>query len=59
MATPKKVPVEVLEKAESVALTKRYTLAQSPKAAAPAPGLKKKPAKEKVVAALKRLHPMD
>ncbi len=57
MATPKKVPVEVVEKAE--ALTKRYTIAASPKAAAPAPLPKKKAAKEKVVAALKRLHPMD
>lgn len=57
MATPKKVPVEVLEKAEA-ALTKRYTIAMSPKSA-PAPAPKKKAAKEKVVAALKRLHPMD
>ena len=59
MAAAKRVPIEVVEKARAVAaLSKQYTLAPGPVAAAPE-ALKKKPAREKVVAALKRLHPMD
>lgn len=55
MPGPKRIPVEVVERAQ--ALTKQYTIATKP--AAPAPEPKKKVAKAKVVAALKRLHPMD
>ena len=47
----KKVPVEVVAKA--AALTKQYVIAK------PVPVAVKKPAREKVIAALKRLHPMD
>jgi hypothetical protein len=53
---PKKVPVEVVERARAVALTKQYTLAKPAKAAVASASAEKK---KKVVAALKRLHPMD
>jgi hypothetical protein len=53
---PKKVPVEVVERARTLALTKQYTVAPEAKA----PTLKTSAEKKKkVVAALKRLHPMD
>jgi hypothetical protein len=60
VTSPKRVPVEVVAKARAVtsALTKQYTLAPAP-AAEPQPKKKQQPAREKVVAALKRLHPMD
>ena len=58
MAGPKRVPVEVVERAQA-ALTKRYTVAPTPKPTAPEAPKAKRLAKDKVVAALKRLHPMD
>jgi hypothetical protein len=64
MPSPKRVPVEVVEKARAVATasrTQRHPLAPTTAPAPPAPSAKKKPsgAREKVVQALKRLHPMD
>lgn len=58
MAGAKRVPVEVVQRAQS-ALTKQYTVAPTPKPTAPAAPKAKRLAKDKVVAALKRLHPMD
>ena len=61
MAGTKRIPVEVIEKARH-ALTKQYTIAPEPQTtqAAPAPvKLPRKIAREKVIDALKRLHPMD
>lgn len=58
MAGPKRVPVEVVERAKAVAaMSKEYVIA-APKKAVSKPVEKKGP-REKVVAALKRLHPMD
>ncbi|MBK7861504.1 MAG: hypothetical protein IPJ65_23395 [Archangiaceae bacterium] len=60
MPSPKRLPVEVVEKARAVAaVSKQYTLAASPKAPATPAQPKQRPAREKVVAALRRLHPMD
>jgi hypothetical protein len=52
---PKKVPVEVVERARTAALTKQYTIAKPATVKTAKAGEKK----AKVVAALKRLHPMD
>jgi hypothetical protein len=52
-APTKKLPVEPIERARSLAVTRQYTIAR-PAAVEP-----KKKARDKVVAALKRLHPMD
>lgn len=55
MPGPKRsLPVEVVERAES--LTKRYTLAPAPKPVVQLPAAAKK---KKLVLALKKLHPMD
>ena len=46
-------------RAKAVALTKQYTLAPAPVQAPPAEPPKKKAAREKVLSALRKLHPMD
>jgi hypothetical protein len=53
---PKKVPVEVVAKA--AALTKQYVVGEKP-AVVEQPKLPRKITREKVVEALRRLHPMD
>lgn len=61
MPGTKRIPVEVIEKAQH-ALAKSFTIAPEPQTtqAAPAPvKLPRKITREKVVEALRRLHPMD
>ena len=61
MPTAKRVPVEVIVKARH-ALSKQYTVAPEPQttqAAEPPVKLPRKVSREKVLEALRRLHPMD
>ncbi len=59
MPAPKRIPVEVLERARAVSKDKRAVSAPAPSAPRAKATLQPKSPREKVVAALKRLHPMD